>query len=148
MPTPTPRPTREPLTPALAAQYALEQFTTDNPSGRLVGQPQFLRGKILSLADAYKLANGKPLPADSPLVSRSDRLVWLVVTRGVWLLHIPGGHGDPRQRTPTVLAKDITVPDLWNALIFDAATGETYDQGGIPEPQRAPVGQLPDISLP
>lgn len=102
----------------------------------------------MSLAEAYSLVNGRDLDPNSPLGRRREKLVWLVVTRGRWLLHIPGGHGDPRQRTPTVMSKDIVVSDLWNAVLFDAATGEVYDQGGIVEPQRARTEQLPMLTIP
>jgi hypothetical protein len=101
----------------------------------------------MSLDDAYALVNNKPLGAKDPNSHRADRLVWLVVTRGAWLLHIPGGHGDPLNRTPMVMPKDIMVPDLWNAILFDAATGQVYEQGGIIESQLPAVQKLPDLSV-
>ncbi len=140
---PTPRPTRAPVSPELAVQYALDALHTDSATGYLIGEPTELRGQTMSLADAFARVNGKPLDEKSPLALRRDKLVWLVVTRGDWVLHIPGGHGDPRQRTPTVLSKDVTVHDLWNAIYFDAVTGQVYEQGGIVETQRAQMEKLP-----
>jgi hypothetical protein len=143
--TPTPRATLTPVSTELAAQFALDALHADAAVGRLLGAPTLLRGQVMPLADAYVLANGKPLDEKSPLAYRADRLVWLVVTRGDWLLHIPGGHGDPRQRTPSVLAKDIHVADLWYVIIFDAATGQVYDRGGVAETQRTLLSHLPAL---
>lgn len=145
---PTPRPTRAPVAPELALQFSLDALHTDSPTGYLIGTPSVLRGSVMSLDSAYLLVNGKPLDNSSPLVRDRDKLVWLVISRGKWLLHIPGGHGDPRQRTPTVMSKDITVPDLWNAILFDAVTGEVYDTGGIVETQRSAVETLPALPTP
>jgi hypothetical protein len=134
-----------PVAPELAVQFALDALHTDSAHGRLIGTPTMLRGQIMPLADAYALVNGKQLDQDSPLAYRRDTLVWLVVTRGEWLLHIPGAHGAPQHRTPTIMGKDITVPDLWNAILFDAVTGLVYDQGGIVESQRAQLETLPPL---
>lgn len=145
---PTPRPTRTPVAADLAVQFALDALHTDSATGYLVGTPTFLRGKTMSLGEAFRLVNGKPLDAKSPLSKDSEKLVWLVVTRGEWVLHIPGGHGDPRQRTPTVLSKDVTVADLWNAILFDASTGEVFDEGGVVEIQRTQLEKLPILMVP
>lgn len=147
-PAPTARPTRPPVSPELAVQFALETLHTDSPVGYLVGAPTTIRGRVIPLGDAYMLVNGRAPGATSPLARRPDRSVWLIVTRGEWLLHIPGGHGDPRQRTPTVMSHDITVPDLWNALLFDAASGATLDVGGVPESQRPALEMLPLLPAP
>lgn len=147
-PLPTGRPTRLPMTPDVAAQNALQNFQNDSFVGHLAGPPVWLRGKVMSLGDAFLLVNGHPLTAGSRLTFRQDRPVWLVITRGTWLLHIQGGHGDPRQRTPTVMSKDILVSDLMSEQIFDAATGETYDQGGVAATQRAQAESLPLLTTP
>ena len=111
-----PRPTRVPVSPELAVQFALEALHSDSAAGRLIGNPTVMRGQVMSLADAYSLVNGKALDYTSPLNYRRDQAVWLVVTRGDWLLHIPGGHGNPAKGTPTLMAKDVTVAALWNAI--------------------------------
>ncbi len=147
-PSPTSRPTRAPISSELAIQFALDALHTDNAYGRLLGAPTMLRGQVMSLADASALVNGKALADNSPLARRREKLVWLVVTRGKWLLHIPGGHGDPLNRTPTIMSKDVTVPDLWSALLFDAITGEVYEQGGVVESQRGVLERLPALTYP
>ena len=143
--TSTPRPTPTPLSPALAAQFALDELHGENAVGRLLGAPTMLRGRVMSFDDAYMLVNGKPMSDDAPFAYRRTRAVWLVVTRGTWLLHIPGGHGDPLKRTPTILAKDVTVFDLWYAIMFDAATGQVYDRGGVNELYRTQQSALPEL---
>ena len=143
--TTTPRTTPTPVSSALAAQLALDELHSENAVGRLLGAPTMVRGRVMSFDDAYALVNGKPMANDAPFAYRRNRSVWLVVTRGTWLLHIPGGHGDPRHRTPTVLAKDLTVFDLWYAIMFDAATGQVYDRGGVNESYRTQLSALPEL---
>ena len=147
-PSPTPRPTRAPISSELAIQFALDALHMDSAYGRLLGAPNILRGQVMSLADASALVNGKALADNSPLARRREKLVWVVVTRGKLLLHIPGGHGDPLNGTPTIMSKDVTVPDLWNAILFDAATGEVYEQGGVLESQRGGLEKLPALTIP
>lgn len=143
--TSTSHPTPTPVSSALAAQLALDELHSENAVGRLLGAPTMVRGRVMSFDDAYALVNGKPMNNDAPFAYRRNRSVWLVVTRGTWLLHIPGGHGDPRHRTPTVLAKDVTVSDLWYAVMFDAATGQVYDRSGVNEIYRIQLSVLPEL---
>lgn len=143
--TPNPQPTRTPIAPAAAVQFALEALHTDGITGHLIGEPSILRGQVMSLADAYALVNGKPPPPTSPLARRRDRAVWLVVTRGDWLLHIPGAHGDPVKGIPTIMATNKNVSNLWNAIYFDAATGEIHEEGGILPTQLPEMDKLPQL---
>lgn len=102
----------------------------------------------MALADAYALVNGKTLHEKSPLAPHQAKSVWLIVTRGEWMLRIPGAHGDPLNLTPTISAKQIRVHDLWNVILFDAVTGEVYEQGGVVETQRAELEKLPALTIP
>lgn len=145
--TPTPRPTRAPVSAELAVQYMLESNQSDSPVGHMVGMPTITRGRVMPYRDAFFLATGRPLDPETLMGKQGSRLVWLIVTRGEWLLHIPGAHGDPLHGTPTIMSKDVTVPDLWNMIIFDAATGETFESGGVNEMRRAELEQLPLLPL-
>jgi len=143
----TPRPTREPISAELASEYAIETLHTDSPVGYLVGLPTVLRGQQMDLAAAYELVNARPLDKNSRLDLRRERPVWLVISRGEWVLHLPGGHGDPLHRTPMIMPKDIVVHDLWNALILDAVTGEAYDRGGIIAERIQAASELPALQI-
>lgn len=146
--TATPRPTRAPVSPELAVQFMLESLQSNGPVGYMVGMPTMVRGQVMPYREAFELVNGRPLDSNTRLGKQPERLVWLIVTRAQWLLHIPGAHGDPLRGTPTIMGKDITVPDLWNMIIFDAATGDTFESGGVNETRRATLGELPVLPMP
>lgn len=145
---PTPRPTRAPIAPAAAVQAALDAIQADAPVGHLVGAPSEVRGSLTTFGQAVELVNGTPLPANSMLARQRERAAWLIVTRGEWLLHIPGAHGDPARGTPTIMSKDLNVPNLWNATILDASSGDVLMVTAL-SPARVPnVETLPALPIP
>lgn len=145
---PTARPTRTPISERDAVRYALESQNADSPVGHLVGTPDLVYGELTTLGDAFQRVNGTPLLDGSQMTRKRNDRVWLIVTRGEWLLHIPGAHGDPARGTPTIMSKEITVQALWNATILDAEFGDTILSMGIhasrvPQVQTLPVLQPP-----
>lgn len=143
--TPTPRPTRTPFPADLAVPLALESLHGNTAMGYLLGEPTLLRGELTTLDQALVFLNG-PTALIPPRANL--RRVWLVVTRGKWLLHIPGGHGDPRQRTPTIMSRDKTVENLYAGVVLDAVTGDTLEQGGIRPSQEREINAMPALELP
>lgn len=145
---PTARPTRAPLVPDVAVQFALESQSADGPIGHLVGTPDRIYGELTTLDNAYTRVNGTPLLAGSQMYRQRERRVWLIVTHGKWLLHIPGAHGDPANGTPTIASKDLKVPDLWNATLLEAVTGDTILSTGIHATRLAEIKTLPALPMP
>lgn len=145
---PTARPTRVPISERDAVRYALESQNADSPVGHLVGTPDRIYGELTTLDHAFTRVNGTPLLAGSQMYRQRERRVWLIVTRGAWLLHIPGAHGDPAQGTPTIMSKDIAVQDLWNATILDAAGGDTILSTGVHASRLADIQTMPALLNP
>lgn len=142
-PASTARPTRAPLTTNEAVHVALESLRADSPMGYLSGDPTLLRGQVMTHAQARLVLNG---PTAAPPKYSPERTVWLIVTRGHWLLHIPGSQGDPAHGSPPVRPHNLLVRDMYAGVILDAATGVTLEQGGINPAQETAIRALPQLS--
>jgi hypothetical protein len=142
-PSSTARPTRAPLSASLAVRAGLESLRADSPMGHLVGKPSLLRGQVMSHAQAKTILDG---PNAGPPKRSPERLVWLIVTRARWLLHIPGSQGDPAHGAPPVRPHDIFIDNLYAGVILDAITGDTLERGGMNPQQEAVINELPPFS--
>lgn len=137
-------PTPAMLGASTASRIGLEILQADTDMGYLVGKSSLVRGRIMTYEEARLILDGPNAtrPKYSP-----ERSVWLIVTRGQWLLHIPGAHGDPAHGAPPIPAHDILIENHYAGVILDATTGTVLERSGMNPEQEPMIQALPLLAL-
>lgn len=137
-------PTPAMLGASTAIRIGLEILQADTDIGYLVDKPSLVRGRIMAYEEAKLVLDGPN--ANRPKYS-PERSVWLIVTRGQWLLHIPGADGDPAHGTPPIRSHNILIENHYAGVILDATTGNPLEEGGMNPEQEGVIQALPLLAL-